>query len=66
VVPTVYGSSEEYTLYCSCRASAVVSQWRWSETKACEVSNEAYDRGYGTPEEIVPITNRLSQDPATA
>ena len=57
LVPTVYGSSEEYILYCSCRGLSVVSPWRWREPKACEVSHEAYDRGYGTPEEILPLTN---------
>lgn len=25
--------------------------------KTCEVSNAAYHRGYGTPEEIAPISN---------
>jgi hypothetical protein len=57
LVPAVYGSSEEYILYCSCRGLSVVSPWRWREPKACEVSHEAYDRGYGTPEEISPLTN---------
>jgi hypothetical protein len=58
LVPTVYGSSEEYILYCCCRGLPVVSPWRWGETKAYEVSHEAYDRGYGTPEEILPLTNQ--------
>ncbi|MGA7895422.1 MAG: hypothetical protein WCA49_19555, partial [Candidatus Sulfotelmatobacter sp.] len=44
------------TLYCCCRGLLVVSPWTWRETKACEISNEAYDRGFGTPEEIVPVT----------
>jgi hypothetical protein len=52
VVPTMYGSSEEYTLYCYCAGSRVVSRWRGSEAKACEVSKAAYERGFGTPEEI--------------
>ncbi len=34
------------------------SVWRWNEVKTCAVSNAAYDRGYGTPEEIMPIRNR--------
>jgi hypothetical protein len=36
----------------------VASVWKWNEVKTCAVSNAAYDRGYGTPEEIVPIRNR--------
>ena len=58
LVPTVYGSSEEYTLYCSCSGPPAASRWRWSEMKTCEVSKGAYDRGYGTPEEILPVTNQ--------
>lgn len=54
LVPTVIGSSEEYTLYCSCRP-LTVSRWRWSEVKACEVSKVAHDRGYGTAEELVQV-----------
>lgn len=55
LVPTMEGSLEEYALYCSCRRAAVASLWRGSEVKSCEVSNAAYSRGYGTPDEIVPI-----------
>jgi hypothetical protein len=55
LVATLNGSAEEYALYCCCRGLPVVTPWRWRETKACEVSHEAYDRGYGTPEEIVPV-----------
>jgi hypothetical protein len=56
-IPIVEGSLEEYALYCSCRRGTVASLWRWSEMKTCEVSNAAYDRGYGTQEEIVPLGN---------
>ncbi len=49
------GSSQEYTLYCSCRRPSVVSRWRLSEVSTCEVSNTAYRRGYGTIEEVVPV-----------
>ena len=58
LVPAVYGSSESYTLYCSCSGLPVVSHWTWKETRACEVSHEAYDRGYGTPEEIWPVIDQ--------
>src|SRR5713226_1620472 len=55
LVPTVAGSLEEYTLYCSCRRLAIASRWRWSEVKTYEVSKMAYDRGYGTPDEVFPV-----------
>jgi hypothetical protein len=55
LVPTVEGSLEEYTLHCSCSRGTRASRWRASEAKACEVSKEAYDRGYGTPEEIILV-----------
>jgi hypothetical protein len=58
LIPTVEGSSEEYALYCSCGRATVATLLTWSEVKTCDVSNAAYDRGYGTPEEIVPIRNQ--------
>jgi hypothetical protein len=54
----MYGSSEAYTLYCCCSGLPVVSHWTWRETRACVVSHEAYDRGYGTPEEISSVINQ--------
>ena len=45
-------SAEEYVLYCSCRDFPAPSRWRESETRPCGVSNFAYHRGYGTPDEI--------------
>jgi hypothetical protein len=55
LVPTIQSSLEEYALYCSCSRGTGVTRWRWSEAKPCEVSKEAYDRGYGTPDEIVLV-----------
>lgn len=61
LIPTVEGSFEEYVLYCSCKRSSVAVVCRRNEVKICEVSTKAYDRGYGTPEEIVS-TDRRTQD----
>src|SRR5579862_2985588 len=44
--------SEEYQLFCSCRQPRICSQWSWNDLKTYSVSNEAYIRGYGRPEEI--------------
>ena len=55
LLPMVVGSSEEFTLYCSCKRPSVVSRWKWSEVKSCEIARAAYDRGYGTAEEIVLV-----------
>jgi hypothetical protein len=57
LVPTVAGCSEEFILYCSCRRPSVVSRWRWTEVKTCEVSRVAYARGYGTAEQIVQVNH---------
>ena len=57
LIPTMNGSSEEFVLYCSCNRATVTSRWKWSEVTSCEVSREAYERGYGTAEEIVAINN---------
>ena len=58
LICTVEGCSDEYALFCSCRKSTAASLWRWNELKTCVVSNAAYERGYGTPEEIVPIRSQ--------
>jgi hypothetical protein len=54
LVALTIGSSEEWALYCSCCRPPVGSRWRWNELQTYNVSSQAYDRGYGTPEEIVP------------
>jgi hypothetical protein len=54
------GSLEEYLLYCSCRGFPVPSRWKDSEIKTCEVSNSVYRRGYGSPEEVTLLYDRLS------
>src|SRR5215469_2591148 len=54
---TTDGSSEEYALHCSCSRASAMNRWR--KVKACAVSKEAYDRGYGAPDEITPIPNEL-------
>jgi hypothetical protein len=53
LLPTIEGCRDEYTLYCRCKAAA--SRWKSSEFKSCEVSTAAFERGYGTPEEIMVI-----------
>ena len=58
LMPTIRGSTREYALYCSCRGGSAARLWRWSEMKACDVSKAAYDRGYGTRDEIVSIDVR--------
>lgn len=53
LVPMVAGFLNEWTLYCSCGRPHVPSQWRWDELKLYVVSDQAHNRGYGPPEEIV-------------
>ena len=68
LVTTMYGSTEEHALYCSCRGGTRATRWSGREVMACEVSIAAYDRGYGTTDEIWPINNemqRASFDPST-
>src|SRR5512146_1585927 len=55
----VPGTGEPHTLYCPCGKSASVS--RWSESKTFIVSTPAYDRGYGTPDEILPLSSKDQQ-----
>ena len=58
VVSTSVGSFEEYALYCSCKRLPMPSRWKASEMKPCEVSDTAYRRGYGSPEEIIPFSEQ--------
>jgi len=53
LLPTIEGCWDEYTLYCRCKAAA--GRWKSSEFQICEVSATAFERGYGTPEEIKVI-----------
>src|SRR5204863_7132342 len=54
--PTVVGSSEAYTLYCSCGRPTVCTRVRYSELKTYTVSKVAHYRGYGTSEEISVVS----------
>jgi hypothetical protein len=51
------GSSDEYLLYCFCQQPPVLNAWKDRDLKTFVVSKAAYDRGYGTPSEIVAIGN---------
>lgn len=53
LLPTIEGGWDEYTLYCRCKAAA--SRWKSSEFLNCEVSGAAFERGYGTADEITVI-----------
>ena len=53
LLPTIEGCRDEYTLYCRCKAAA--SRWKSGEFKNYEVATAAFERGYGTPEEIMVI-----------
>lgn len=52
LVSVVPGAWDEYILYCSCSAGSVGSRMRSNEVMRCDVSTEAYRRGYGTAKEI--------------
>jgi hypothetical protein len=61
-MPLVEGLADEWTLYCSCGSPHIPSRWNWSELKRYAISTQAHERGYGPPEEIVPMNcqSRLS------
>jgi hypothetical protein len=48
--------SQEWTLNCICGAP---SRWSWNELKLYVVSVHAHDRGYGSPEEVVPAGEKV-------
>jgi hypothetical protein len=53
------GLCGEYVLYCCCGRAP--SRWRESEVMICEVSKAAYERGFGSGDEIL-LLNRQTQD----
>ncbi len=53
LVPCSEMDVSEYRLYCCCGRAPITS--RCGELKRYAVSKPAHDRGYGSPEEIVPI-----------
>lgn len=55
ISPMADGTREEYILHCCCQSGTGASRWKWREVRACEVSKAAYDRGYGTVDEIFMI-----------
>lgn len=64
LVPAVQGGWDDYILYCSCTPGNAASRILASEVKRCDVSKEAYRRGYGTAKEIV-LTDRRPRDAVT-
>ena len=57
LMPLVEGVADEWTLYCSCGRPHVRSYWNWSELKRYAIPNQAHERGYGSPDEIVPVND---------
>jgi hypothetical protein len=58
LMPLAEGFAEEWMLYCACGRPSISSRWSWSDLKLYAVSNQAHDRGYGPPEEIVPVDKK--------
>lgn len=56
--PLAKGVADEWTLYCSCRRPHILSRWSSNELKRYAIRTEAYERGYGPPDEIVPLNTR--------
>ena len=58
LVPAVPFLAEEYTLYCTCGKPAVATWCKKSEFQTFKVTAAAHQRGYGTPEEIMPTRGK--------
>ena len=54
--PFVARFQKEWTLSCACGAA---SRWSWDELRLYLISTEAYVRGYGSPEEVLPAGERM-------
>ena len=55
LLPLVEGLADDWTLYCSCGRPHSSSRYNCNELKRYSISTRAYERGYGPPEEIVPV-----------
>ncbi|HYM76108.1 MAG TPA: hypothetical protein VE377_09035 [Candidatus Dormibacteraeota bacterium] len=53
LLPAVNGHWDEYILFCSCGRGSGASRWKGNEVMTCSVSKPAFERGYGTPSEIL-------------
>jgi hypothetical protein len=60
LLPVVAGSWQEYILHCSCGKPPACSRWHWDDFKTYAVSRAAYDRGYGTPDEVVKFNDEAA------
>ena len=58
LVPAVQGSWDDYVLYCSCTRGNAASRILSTEVKRCDVSKEAYRRGYGTAKDVLLVEAR--------
>jgi hypothetical protein len=58
LMPLSNGFADEWTLYCACGRPPISSRWSWSDLKLYAVSHRAHERGYGQPEEIVPVDRK--------
>ena len=52
LVPITENALSGWRLYCSCSLQPACSEWRWNELKPYRVCGPAYDRGYGSPDEV--------------
>ncbi|HEV7218856.1 MAG: hypothetical protein ACHP8A_00905 [Terriglobales bacterium] len=59
-MPLGDGFSGGWTLYCSCGRPPISSRWSSNELRVFTVSDQAYDHGYGPPEEIVPVGEQVN------
>jgi hypothetical protein len=66
LVPLASGVWEEWILYCSCGRPATSSRWTSTELKVYTISDEAYGRGYGPPEEIVLAESHADRNARSA
>ena len=57
LLSTSSGLLEEYALYCSCSRYPLPSRSGASEIRTCEVSNSAYRRGFGSPDEVMLLSD---------
>jgi len=63
LIPLTVQGDSGWILYCSCRMPSASSQWSATDLKPYEICNQAYRRGYGSPDEVWDVSRHRRLDP---
>ncbi len=62
-MPLTADGASGWILYCSCGMPPASSQWSPMDLRPYEICSQAYQRGYGSPDEVWDVTRDSRVDP---